>query len=85
MKADWKSIILSVSSTMKAMEVDGVRALFCRSLVNRGVRYITYLGDEYCKGHSAASEANPYGPDVIFVKAECIGHILKRMGPRLQT
>lgn len=75
---------LNYEGNSGGMEVEGARSIFCRSLANRGVRYVTYLGDGDCKGHSAVSEAHPYGPDVDIVKAECIGHIQKRMGARLQ-
>lgn len=52
-------------------------------MFNRGVRYLTYLGDGDSKGRAAVVESKPYGPDVNIIKAECIGHIQKRMGGRL--
>lgn len=67
------------------MEVKGAQAIFSNSLMKRGVRYLTYLGDGDSKGYSAVSQSSPYGPDVVIEKAECIGHVQKRMGARLRN
>lgn len=76
---------LNYEGNSGGMEIEGARAIFCRSLINRGVRYLTYLGDGDSKGHAAVCEAKPYGEDVIIEKAECIGHVKKRMGARLRN
>jgi hypothetical protein len=76
---------LNYEGSSGGMEVAGARALFCRSQSNRGVRYLTYLGDGDSKGYEGVCEAKPYGPDVSIEKAECIGHVKKRMGARLRT
>lgn len=65
------------------METKGVLNIFRRSEVSRGVRYVGYLGDGDCKGHSTVVSDRPYG-DTVIEKLECVGHVQKRMGARLR-
>lgn len=76
---------LNYEGSSGGMEVKGAIAIFNRSQMNRGARYLTYLGDGDSKGYKAVTESLPYGPDVEIVKAECIGHVQKRMGARLRA
>jgi len=57
--------------------------IFKRSVEKRGVRFVKYLGDGDSKSYSAVSNAQPYGPDVVVEKLECVGHVQKRMGKLL--
>lgn len=45
-----------------------------RSLLNRRVRYVKFLGDGDSKSYSAVVESKPYG-DTQVEKLEFIGHI----------
>ena len=64
------------------MEVAAAMAIFHRSIQERGVRYINYLGDGDCKSFKAVLDSKPY--DVAIKKLECVGHVKKRMGTRLR-
>lgn len=66
------------------MEVQGAVEILSRSENAYNVRYTQYLGDGDSKGFSAVQEIQPYGPDCVLQKLECIGHIKKRMGTRLR-
>ena len=65
------------------MEVDSVIIMFLRSLQNLEVRFMNYIGDGDSKTYSGIVKAAPYGDDVV-TKKECVGHVQKRMGTRLQ-
>ncbi len=69
---------LNYTGNSGGMETEGARAIFSRSMMTRGVCYLTYLGDGDSKGYAGVCEDEPYGPDVEIEKAECIGHIQKR-------
>lgn len=66
------------------MEVQGVLEMFRESEAKYGVRYKYYLGDGDSASYSTVANAQPYGPDFIIEKKECIGHVQKRMGTRLR-
>ncbi|GFW65221.1 uncharacterized protein TNCV_394871 [Trichonephila clavipes] len=55
-----------------------------RSLSHRSVRYTSYIGDSDSKTFSSITASNPYGEDITVSKIECVGHVQKRMGTRLQ-
>ena len=44
--------------------------------------YLTYIGDGDTKSYQNVVNANPY-PGYEIVKAECVGHVQKRVGTRL--
>ena len=64
-----------------AMEVEGTKAMFNRSLKRSGLRYINFLGDGDTKSFVAVE--NTY-PGMKVKKFECIGQIQKRVGNRLR-
>lgn len=66
------------------MEIDGMIRIFQRSIKEKGVRYVSYIGDGDSSTFKSISENQPYGPDVPIEKIECVGHIQKRMGTRLR-
>ncbi|XP_046737742.1 uncharacterized protein LOC124406386 [Diprion similis] len=67
------------------MEVDSMIEIFSRSEEKFGVRYGNYIGDGNSKTFKAILELSPYGDELTVVKSECIGHVEKRMGPRLRN
>lgn len=66
------------------METEGVMAIYNRSVKNNRLRYTTYLGDGDSKSFKDVRDAKPYGDDVLLQKAECVGHVQKRVGTRLR-
>ena len=72
----------TTNSSAPAMEAEGARILFGRSL-ERKLRYTTYIGDGDSKGFVAVSQDDPYD-GIPITKAECIGHIQKRVGKGLR-
>jgi hypothetical protein len=65
------------------MEKIGVLQVFLRSMVRRGLRYVSYLGDGDSKGHEEVVKSKPYGSNLAVEKLECINHVIKRMKRRL--
>lgn len=72
------------SGSSGAMEVEGVKQIFERSVPRYNVRYKYYLGDGDSKGFKTIEELKPYGNEFVVEKLECIGHVQKRMGARLR-
>ncbi|GBN23147.1 hypothetical protein AVEN_71593-1 [Araneus ventricosus] len=66
------------------MEIEGIKKLFRRSVVERGVRYLSYIGDGDASTFKDVCEDKPYGINTTIEKAECVGHVQKRMGTRLR-
>lgn len=66
-----------------AMEADGVLECFLSSVEKNKLRYLTYIGDGDTKSYQTVVNANPY-PGYVITKAECVGHVQKRVGTRLR-
>ena len=66
-----------------AMESDGVLECYLSSVIERQLRYLTYIGDGDTKSFHNVIDANPY-PGFLIKKAECVGHVQKRVGTRLR-
>lgn len=69
-----------------SMEVEGVKRMYQRSVIERNLRYTIYLGDGDSKAFDTVKELavypeRPGAPE----KAECVGHVQKRVGTRLRT
>ena len=80
-KCEHKCTINHVGSS-GAMECEGAKAIFKRSVPNHKLRYTEFFGDGDSKSHPAVM--NTYtGIDVK--KQECIGHVQKRVGNRLRN
>ncbi|GFS86511.1 uncharacterized protein TNCV_513691 [Trichonephila clavipes] len=62
------------------MEVDGMKEIFLRSVPQRNVKYIKYIGDGDTKTFPELQRTAPYSIE----KVECVGHIQKCMGARLR-
>ena len=66
-----------------AMEPVGVIAVYKRSIEKHGLRYTTYLGDGDSSSFGKVVESKPHS-GVTLKKAECVGHVQKRVGKRLR-
>ena len=84
---EWKSKHVcpaNHSGSSSSMEAAGALNIFKRSVGKYNLQYVNYLGDGDSSSFAAVQEAQPYGPDIIINKLECIGHIQKRIGSRLR-
>ena len=68
----------------EAMEVSGVLRLYNKSVKNLKLCYMNYIGDGDSKAYPSVVAAQPYGPNKIPAKWECVGHVQKRVGGRLR-
>ena len=66
-----------------AMEAQGAKEMWNRSVEKNRMRYTTFVGDGDSKAYETVCDEKPYG-DVEIKKADCIGHVQKRMGSRLR-
>ena len=66
------------------MELAGTSRIFRRSIQNRKLRYIKYIGDGDSKSYDAIAAEKPYGEDHKIKKFECVGHVQKRVGTHLR-
>ena len=67
-----------------AMEAAGAVKIFSRSQAKYRLRYMEYLRDGDSSSFLKVKESKPYGTEDLITKSECIGHIQKRVGTRLQ-
>ena len=63
-----------------AMEVEGAKILWGRSVERLNLRYTTVVSDGDSKTVQSLNEMKPYGEGVPIVKHECVGHVQKRVG-----
>ena len=68
-----------------AMETVGVKKIYERSVETLNLRYMMYIGDGDSKAYPSIQLAQPYGPNKIPEKGECIGHVQKRVGTQLRN
>ena len=66
------------------MESNGILECFESSVEKRQLRYLTYIGDGDTKSYQNVVAADPY-PGYPIKKAECVGHVQKRVGKRLRN
>ena len=64
------------------MESEGAKRIFQRSIETQKLRYTKYFGDGDSKSHSTVKDIYP---GVTVRKFECVGHVQKRVGKRLQN
>ena len=62
------------------MEVEGAKRMFARSIANRNVRYMKYLGDGDSKAYLCVKDMY----EDLVENYECVGHYQKRVGTRLR-
>ena len=65
------------------MEVDAIVEMFERSEDKHNDKYVRYIGDSDSQTFKGILDINPYEDDPIVEKKECVGHVQKRMGARL--
>ena len=60
--------------------------LFLRSIEKRKLNYTTFVGDgdTDCFGHVKEELNRIYGDAYVICKAECVGHVQKRLGSALR-
>ncbi|GBN88621.1 hypothetical protein AVEN_208310-1 [Araneus ventricosus] len=58
------------------MEVEGIKK-FRRSVAERGVRYLSYIGDGDASIFKDVCEDKPYGINTTIEKLQCVGHVQK--------
>ena len=68
----------------KAMEAEAARRMWARSLEKYAFRYTTILSDGDASTFAALTQLEPYGPDHVIVKLDCLNHAEKRMGTALR-
>ena len=68
---------INLVGSAPAMEKEGMKQIFSRSISDRKLSYTEYYGDGDSKGFAT------YHP-IPVIKRECIGHIQKRVGNRLR-
>ena len=80
---EYTNVHSTIPSLRGVMEADGILECFLSSVIKRQLRYLTYIGDGDTKSYQNVVNANPYRGYEI-VKAECVGHVQKRVGTRLR-
>jgi hypothetical protein len=80
----YKKCKISHTGSASSMESSGTIKIFLRSEKKNNLRYTTFLGDGDSSSYVNVVSAKPYG-DFEIKKAECIGHIQKRVGTRLRN
>ena len=71
-------------SSAPAMEPEGVKQMFNRSVGKHNLRYTKYIGDGDTKSFKLVNDSKPYADDVTITKLECVGHVQKRVGKALR-
>ena len=66
------------------MEPVGVVRIFQHPMHTHGLQYTTFLGDGDSSSFKRVIDHKPYGEEVTIHKLECVGHVQKRCGTRLQ-
>ena len=66
----------------KAMEAEAARRIWARSLEKYAFRYTTILSDGDASTFAALTQLEPYGPEHVIVKLDCLNHAEKRMALR---
>ena len=79
-----KECTLTHEGSAQSMEAVGAQMLFSRSIEKLKIRYNPYIGDGDSPAYKKVMESIPYGPAFMIEKEECVGHVQKRMGTRLQ-
>ena len=75
--------VINYEGSAGGMEVVGVVRCFNNSIEDNKLRCKTYISDGDTKSYREVVKADPY-PGMVVEKGECIGHIQKRVAPRLR-
>ena len=76
---------INTTHSAPGMEAEGAVVLWKRSVAKNNLQYHVFIGDGDSKGFSAVVAAQPYGPDIVLTKEECVGHTQKRVGSSLRN
>ena len=68
-----------------SMEVVGTERIWKLSVAKNKLRYTTIISDGDSKAFNNIVMTKPYGPDIKFIKHECVGHVQKHMYYALTT
>ena len=68
-----------------AMEMEAATEIFGRSEEYLHLRYTHVISDGDSKTIGHLNQVKPYGEQVEIIKHECVGHVHKRMGKRLEA
>ncbi|GFN88663.1 hypothetical protein PoB_001516900 [Plakobranchus ocellatus] len=71
------------SSSM--MEVRAAEVLWSQSVQRHNLRSTTMVSDGESKAFNKLLEVQPYSPDMVILKEDCINHVSKRLGILLLT
>ena len=74
----------NVDGSSKAMEAEAVRRIWTISLEKYAFWYTTILSDGDASTFAALTQLEPYGPEHVIVKLDCLNHAEKRMGTALR-
>ncbi|GBN68915.1 hypothetical protein AVEN_121763-1 [Araneus ventricosus] len=66
------------------IEVEVMKKKLRRSVAERSVRYLSYIGDGDSSTFKDVCEDKPFGVNTTIEKVECVGHVRQRMGIRLR-
>ena len=78
------SCAINHEGSSPAMECQGVLRIWNRSVESRHLRYTQLISDGDCKSLATLNEHKPYGEDVKVEKHECVGHVQKRVTPKVK-
>ena len=67
-----------------AMEPEGARRIFNRSVSSHNLQYTEFYGDGDSKSFSAVEDIYEKDYGVVVQKKECVGHVQKRLGTALR-
>ncbi|KAL8589050.1 hypothetical protein ACOMHN_055063 [Nucella lapillus] len=84
MEAHAAECSINHEGSVKAMEKEAAVTLWNRSVQRHGLRYRTMLSDGDSTAFTAVRESQPYGPQRLVTKLECVNHCHKRMGTALR-
>ena len=75
---------MNYSGSAPAMEPEGAKRMFKRSVTSHKLQYDELFGDGDSKSFSAVENIYKEEYDVVVKKKECVGHVQKRLGTALR-
>ena len=82
-KTHAQSCPINYTGSSNAMEMEGAKRIWSRSVEKNNMQYVRMLGDGDSKAYKAVLELNPYNVDIE--REECTNHAHKRMGTALRN
>ena len=78
------SCAINHEGSSPAMECNGVLKIWNRSVEAWHLRYTQLISDGDSKSLSTLNKHQPYGEEVMVTKHECVGHVQKRVTPKVK-